>query len=124
MAGREIVKRLFDAIQQLDGMRANLLTKTLYPLNILVLRLPFRETAIGFDQAPGKIHRPITHEVFYLIDHSLNLRWSQVGVIQKFNKSMRSLLKIDIILPESIIRINQEMIAHSFSFLSTQRLFI
>src|SRR5579859_5922376 len=119
MARHQIVERLFDSINQLQGMRANLFSKLAYLLDILVLKVLFRKTTIGFDQTPRKIRRSIAHKMFYLIEHSTNLFWSEMRVVEERDKRMNGLLKIDIILPKGIVCINQEMVVHLFFFLST-----
>src|SRR6266567_2894830 len=97
-------------------MRANLFSELLNLLDILIPKILFRKTTIGFKQTPGKIGRSIAHETFDLIEHSAHLLWSEARMIEEGNKGMSSLLKVDIVLPKSIVCIDQEMITHILSF--------
>src|SRR5713226_5560244 len=97
-------------------MRANLFAKQAHLLDILILKIFFCETTIGFDQASGKIGRSIAHDPFYIIQNSSYLLWSELGVIEERNKGVNSLLEVDVILPKCVICINQEVILHIESF--------
>src|SRR6266852_7551883 len=103
-------------------MRTNLLAELANLLDILILKVFFCQATIGFDQTPGKIRRTIAHEFFNLIKHRSHLSWGEARMIKKLDKGMNGLLEVDIILPKGIVCINQEMVVHSFSFLSTERL--
>src|SRR5713226_4873191 len=97
-------------------MSANLFSESANLLDILILKVSFCKPTIGFDQAPGKIDRPIAHETFHIIQNGAHLLRSESRVIEKRNEGMNSLLKIDVVLPKRIVCINQEMISHILSF--------
>src|SRR5713226_9789861 len=97
-------------------MRANVFAELANLLDILIPKVSFCKTTIGFDQAPGKIGRPVAHETFHIIQNRTHLLSRESGVIEKRNEGMNSLLKIDVVLPECIVCINQEMISHILSF--------
>src|SRR6266487_1040422 len=102
-------------------MRANLFSELAHLLDIRILKVFLRKTTIGFDQTPGKIGRSIAHEPFYVVQNSSYLRRSKSRVIEERNKSMNGLLKIDIVLPERIIGINQEVVSHILAFVMGER---
>src|SRR6266566_335761 len=93
-------------------MRANAFSELANLPDILIMQVFFRKTTIGFDQAPAEIDRSIAHEAFHVIQHRPYLLSRESGVIEERNKGMNGLLKIDIVLPKSIICINQEVISH------------
>src|SRR5271157_2546698 len=97
-------------------MRANLFSELANLLDILILKVPFCKTTIGFDQAPGKIGRSIAHQTLYIIQNSAHFPWCKPRVIEECNEGMNGLLKIDIVLPECIVCINQEVKSHILSF--------
>src|SRR5581483_2405278 len=97
-------------------MGANLFSKLPNLLNILVLKVLFCQTTIGFDQTLRKIHRSIAHDMFYLVKYGSYLLWSELGMIEEGDKRVNGLLKVDIVLPKCVICINQEMISHVESF--------
>src|SRR3989442_11903168 len=82
----------------------------------------FGKTMIGLDQAPGEIGRSIAHQTFHLIQNRPYLLSGESRVVEERNKGMNGLLEVDIVLPKGIICINQEMVTHFFSSLSTERL--
>src|ERR1700731_2927973 len=94
-------------------MRANGFSKLANLLNILIPQIFFRQAAICFNQAPGKIDHSITHQTFDFIKHRSYLLMREMGMIEEANKAMNGLLKIDIVLPKRIVCIDQQMVSHS-----------
>src|SRR4051812_20067949 len=94
-------------------MRANLFSELAYLFDISILMVFFRQTTVSFNQTPGKIGRSIAHETFYVVQDGAYLRWSKSRVIKECNKTVNGLLKVDIVFPKRVIRVNQEMVSHS-----------
>src|SRR5579875_125874 len=117
MSRQQIFKCFLNAIDQLQGMRTYLRPELLNLLDILILNLPLCQAAIRFDQASCEIRRAIAHEAFYLIDHCPYLLCCEAGVIEEGDKIMNSLFKVDVVLPECIVCVDQEMVVHIETFL-------
>src|SRR5581483_6312282 len=92
--GSQVLQRLSDSREQLQGLSANTLAELANLLHVLVLKVFFGQAAIGFDQALREIDRAIAHQTFHFIQHRPYLLMREARVVEEGNKGMNGLLKI------------------------------
>src|ERR1700681_222247 len=93
-------------------MRTDAFSEPANLLDIFVAGFFFRQTTIGLDQTFGEIGRSVAHETFDVIENYPHLPARESRMIEKRNEGMDGLLKIDVVLPKCVVRINQEVTPH------------
>src|SRR5512135_2917778 len=117
MARVEVPKSLLDSIDDLHGVMQEARPKGHDPLQVLLADFPLRQVQVALAEVPREVPGAVAVQLVIdrldLVKHATDLDRREPGVVQEADELIEGPLKVDVVFPESVVGVEDEVQSHT-----------
>src|SRR5260370_38175436 len=118
LPGSQLLERLRSAVDQFHGAFEDALGERHYRHEVAIAHFTLAEALIAFAQIAAEVLRPVAVNLrirkFYLVERRANFIRLHGRVRQEIGELFESAFEIDVVFPECIVGVDDQVLSHLF----------